>query len=241
VTALLAAAAGLAAVAALGYAAYAAATWYRYGRAGRRGPGDALLDHFVPRYEVREHHERSVRAPAGLTLECAQRLSFGRSPLVRVIFWLRSIPSLLRGASQPASEGGGIVREMRVLGWGLLAEAPGREIVMGAVTQPWKAEVVFRAVPAEEFADFHEPGYVKIAWTLAVEANGASRCVFRTETRAVATDAASRSRFRRYWACLRLGIVLIRFEMLRMVAAGAQRLYRASPLWAAQAAAGTRR
>ena len=231
---------GLAAFAVLGYAAYAVATWCRYGRAGRRGPGDALLDRFLPGYEVREHHERSVEAPAAFTLECAQRIGPGRSPVVRAIFWLRSIPSLLRGASQPESEGG-IVKQMLALGWGLLADVPGREIVMGAVTQPWKADVVFRAVPPHEFADFHEPGYVKIAWTLAVEPTGASRSVFRTETRATATDAASRSRFRRYWTCLRPGIVLIRLEMLRMVAADAERLYRHSPLWGARAVAETRR
>jgi len=36
---------------------------------------------------------------------------------------------------------------MKALGWGVLAEVPGREIVMGAVTQPWMANVVFRALP----------------------------------------------------------------------------------------------
>ena len=43
------------------------------------------------------------------------------------------------------------------IGWGVLAEVPGREIVMGAVTQPWLADVVFRPIPPEEFASFHEP------------------------------------------------------------------------------------
>jgi hypothetical protein len=100
--------------------------------------------------------------------------------------------------------------------------------VVGAVTQPWKADVVFRGIPPEEFAAFSEPGYVKIVWTLAVEPTGPSRCIFRTETRAIATDAASRSRFRRYWALLSPGIVLIRFEMLRVVAAEAEGRHRAA-------------
>ena len=46
---------------------------------------------------------------------------------------------------------------MRSIGWGVLAEVPGREIVMGAVTRPWMADVVFRPLPPEEFASFQEP------------------------------------------------------------------------------------
>ena len=55
-----------------------------------------------------------------------------------------------------------------------------------------------------------------------MEPAGPSRCILRTETRAIATDAASRSRFRRYWALLSPGILLIRHEMLRVVAADAE-------------------
>ena len=79
----------------------------------------------------------------------------------------------------------------------MLAEIPGREIVMGAVTQPWMANVVFRALPPDEFASFHEPDYVKIVWTLRADPRGPSESTFRTETRAVATDPGPRARFRR--------------------------------------------
>ena len=220
-------AAGLTAAGALLYVGYAAATWWRYGRP-ERGPDDPLLDRFFPGYEVRELHEKDVEAPAALTLDCAKEMNAGESPVVRAMFALRSIPSRLRGTVQRPSRDG-LLEEMRALGWGTLADVPGRAIVMGAVTQPWKADVVFRPLPPGEFAGFSEPGYVKIAWTLAVEPKGGSRCVLRTETRAMATDAASRSRFRRYWAALRPGIVLIRLETLRLVAARAEHLYRASP------------
>jgi hypothetical protein len=39
-----------------------------------------------------------------------------------------------------------------------------------------------------------------IVWTLAVEPLGPDASVFRTETRVATIDAASRERFRRYWA-----------------------------------------
>ena len=51
----------------------------------------------------------------------------------------------------------GLLALVKTLGWGVLAEIPGREIVMGAVTQPWMADVVFRPLPPGEFAAFHEP------------------------------------------------------------------------------------
>ena len=93
------------------------------------------------------------------------------------------------------------------LGWGVLAEIPGREIVVGAVTRPWMAQVVFRALPPDEFARFHEPGYVKIVWTLRADPIGADESVFRTETRAAATDPSARIKFRRYWSFFSPGIV----------------------------------
>jgi hypothetical protein len=96
---------------------------------------------------------------------------------------------------------------------------------MGAVTQPWKADVVFRALPPERFAAFAEPGYVKIAWTLRADPTGSSNCVFRTETRVIATDAESRRRFRRYWAFLSPGIFLVRYEILRLLEKETERLH----------------
>jgi hypothetical protein len=100
---------------------------------------------------------------------------------------------------------------------------------MGAITQPWKADVVLRALPPEKFAAFSEPGYVKISWTLRVDPTGPSGCVFRTETRAIATDPESRSRFRRYWAFLSPGILLIRYEMLRLLVTEAERRHASRP------------
>ena len=109
------------------------------------------------------------------------------------------------------------------LGWGILADAPGHEIVMGAVTQPWQANVVFRGLPPDEFAAFNEPGYVKIAWTLRAEAVSDGESIARTETRVMATDADARRKFRWYWARFSPGIVLIREVSMRLVQKEAER------------------
>jgi hypothetical protein len=104
-----------------------------------------------------------------------------------------------------------------------LAELPGREIVMGSVTQPWLADVVFRPLPPERFAAFDDPDHVKIAWTLRVDPAGAGESIFRTETRVTTTDATARRRFRRYWSRIAPGVVLIRWMSLRLVTAEAER------------------
>ena len=76
---------GLGAGAALLGAGYLAATWYRYGRAKPRLPTDALLDRFMPAYEVAERHEIVVNAPATVPLKVLPP-SFGtmfvRIPLI---------------------------------------------------------------------------------------------------------------------------------------------------------------
>lgn len=94
---------------------------------------------------------------------------------------------------------------------------------MGAVTQPWHADVVFRPLPPSEFAAFSEPDYVKIVWTLRADPIDPNGSMFRTETRAVATDSTARARFRRYWSFLSPGIILIRWASLRTLKREAER------------------
>jgi len=94
---------------------------------------------------------------------------------------------------------------------------------MGAATQPWHANPVFRAIPPEDFASFQEPDFVKIVWTLRADAGGDGDSRFRTETRAVATDAGARAKFRPYWSFLSPGIILIRWATLRELRTEAER------------------
>jgi hypothetical protein len=216
-----AALAGGAAAVALAAAGYGAATWYRYGRVSRRSSGDELLDRFMPRFNVREHHQTTIRAPAEVTYASAREVDLHRAPLVRGLF--RARRRLMGGRNAPVITAESFLDEVQALGWRVLAEEPGRELVMGAVTRPWLADVAFRGVAPEEFAAFQEPDYVKIAWTIGVTPLGDGRSVFHTETRVVATDRVARARFRRYWTLASPGIVIIRWEMLRLVRCEAER------------------
>ena len=210
-------------LAACAYAAYAGLTWRRYGRVRPSDPDetDALLDRFMPEYEVAERHHIRVDAPAAVTLDAASELDLQASPVVRSIFKAREV--LLGATPDQAPRPQGLLAAARSLGWGVLADVPGREVVLGAVAKPWEANVRFRALPPEQFAAFNEPGYVKIAWTIRADRISDTQSVFRTETRAIATDAAARSRFRRYWSFLSPGIIVIRWAMLGPVKKDAER------------------
>jgi hypothetical protein len=210
------------------YAAYAGLAWRRYGRATapRGDEADRLLDRFMPAYDIAERHHVRVLAPAAVTLASARDMEMSSVPAVWAILKARDV---ILG-STPAAEARprGLLREVEALGWVVLEEIADREVVVGAVTRPWEADVVFRPIPAAAFAAFDEPGYVKIAWTLRADPIGPGASIFRTETRAVATDATARRRFRFYWSLVSPGIVLIRLAMLGPVKAEAERRARAT-------------
>ena len=177
-------------VAAATYAGSAAVTWYRYGspQPGTPEEADPLLDRFMAAYEVVERHNVRVRAPAKITLAAAYEQNLLASPVIRAIFKARELA--LGSTPDERARPQALLPQMLALGWGILAEVPGHEIVMGAVTQPWDPNPRFRALGPEHFAAFDEPDYVKIVWSLRADAVGAHESIFRTETRAVATDDA---------------------------------------------------
>jgi hypothetical protein len=213
-------AAGMAAGA---YAAYAAAAWARYGHvhAASGEDADRLLDRVMPRYDIAERHRIDVGAPADTTFAAACEMDLMQGPIVRAIFRGREV--MLSARPDADRRPRALLPFVGSLGWRVLAEIPGREVVMGAVTKPWEPNPTFRGMPADAFAACTEPGVVKIAWTLRADPTGPSTSVFRTETRAVATDAAARARFRRYWAFASPGIILIRWLILRPLKVEAER------------------
>ena len=205
------------------YATYVAATWLRYGRAKQARHSDELLDRFMPRYDVCERHAIDVAAPAEVTLAAAKEMELDSSRIIRGIFKAREL--ILRSQPDATARPKGLLAQMKSLGWGVLAETPS-EVVMGAVTKPWEANPVFRTIAPADFVAFAEPDYVKIAWTLRVTPADDGGSTFSTETRAIATDPASRKKFRGYWAFLSPGIIVIRAAMLPALAAAAGRAWR---------------
>ncbi len=192
----------------------------------RRSPaGTSMIDSFMEEHDVAECHETIVHAPADLVFDVAEHFDLLSIPAIKAIFALRE--RVFRIKSEQRRSPKGIVEETRALGWGTLGYRHGREIVMGAVTQPWVGNVKFRSIPPETFHAFSEPDFVKIAWTLEAEPVRVGITRFRTQTRVLATDRNARLKFLIYWTFAGLFIVLIRSIGNRAIRQEAERRARA--------------
>jgi len=185
------------------------------GIAHRAETFDAALDRFIPEFDIVERHRTWIDAPPDVVLEAAQHVDFEQSLIIRAIVKVRA---LAMGAKhEEARSPHGLIAETTSMGWRVLADLPGRELVLGAVTQPWLADVTFQPLEPDAFTAFAEPDYVKIVWTLRVDSAFPRGTIFSTETRAVATDRSARAKFRRYWIRVRPGVVAIRWVLLRLL------------------------
>jgi hypothetical protein len=171
-----------------------------------------LLDELLPTYDVSDTVATVVDAAPERTwaaLGEADLIEVGRRrPLVGALGAIRILPQLasdlLHGerperpperltlrdtAAQPPGEGG----------WVLLGERPGEELALGLVGKFWRPVIEYAVVPAEEWADFDEPGFAKTVYALAVAPLDDGRSLLSGTMRTTTTDEHARRWFRRYW------------------------------------------
>jgi hypothetical protein len=175
-----------------------------------------LLDKYLPTWDVGDRHDGLVAADRERAYGALRGLDLERSKIVRALFFVRTLPERLRGG-RPRSRSRAFIDSALEQDWVILEEEPGRQLVMGAVTRPWKPIVRFRGLPGPEFTDFAEPGFAKIAWSIEAEEAGAGKTRLAIETRVLTTDPVSRRKFRRYWFIFGAGIRLIRVAGLAEV------------------------
>ena len=148
-------------MAAAGYAALVVLNRAKYGDSKRSADAakDPVLDQFIPNPEVAEHHEIVIQAPVDVVMATAKSLELMTSPVIRAIF--RARERALGGEPDTRPHPTTLYDKMLSIGWVVLSEQAGHEIVFGAVTQPWLAAPTFRSIPADRFREFCEPGFVK--------------------------------------------------------------------------------
>ena len=166
-------------------------------------------------------------ASSDITLAAACEMDLWQSVIIRSVF--RGREMLLGSHPDNVRRPRTLLAQARELGWAVLGELPGREIVLGAVTRPWVANPIFRPLPAHEFAGFHEPGFARIVWTLRADPISPIESVARTETRVATTDQlCPRGVPARYWSLVSPGIEFIRWISLQLVKKEAERRMRAA-------------
>ena len=175
------------------------------------------LDEFAPAWQFNEAHSIRVKAPREQVYRAVKQVRAGEIRLFRTLTWIRRFGRPGPENILNAPENMPILEVATRTGFLLLAEDPGREIVIGTlvVAPPgWRA----KGKPTPEgFRALKEPGFALAAMNFHLEDAGPSETVVTTETRVYATDATSRHIFARYWRVIYPGSALIRRMWLRAV------------------------
>jgi len=167
----------------------------------------AALDELLPRWDFRERHAVRVAASPERVFAAVRAVTAAEMPVARALMRARG----MRAAAQRPV----LAEAMRA--FTVLADVPGRELVIGAVGRPWQLRGGQR--PDADFRAFDEPGYAKMAMDFRFDGTRLT-----TETRVLLTDAAARRRFRAYWLLIRPFSGLIRRAWLRAIKRRAERL-----------------
>jgi hypothetical protein len=171
-----------------------------------------LIDQIMPAYDRREVHRHSTAAPAPALWDAVHNLNGDELRLMQMLMGLRTL-----------GRGGGagdrtVLEGFERMGFRIVAEDPGEELVIAGIGRFWKLSGGLRRVEGpEHFTRFEEPGYAKVAFNFRLADGKLS-----TETRIAGTDAHARRRFGLYWRLIRPGSGLIRREWLRAIARRAQ-------------------
>lgn len=179
---------------------------------------ETLLEEIQPVWHFRSRHSRVVKAPAATVFNAweSARLDRDATPLVRLLFRARGL-SVPTGPTPRQALGS--------IGFSVLAERPGREVVFGIAGKFWAPREMahlLRVPDAAAFAAFERPGEAKGAMSLLAHPLTADLTLLRTETRVTCTDPRARLLFGAYWTLIRIPSGLIRHEMLRTIARRAE-------------------
>jgi hypothetical protein len=170
-----------------------------------------LIDEFLPVYDFSEYHCIVVDAPIEKVYTVVRTLDLTGARLLRILFWVRSIPARLRGERAL----GPTLADLQDLGLILLGETPPHELLFGFVGKLWTASGDFEKVDPEAFCRFDRAGFVKGAWNFTLTRSPDGRTLLATETRVGCIGDASRRKFGRYAFFMRPLSGATRWDALR--------------------------
>jgi hypothetical protein len=179
------------------------------------------LDRLVPTPRLVEIDRIDLGAAASRVWEAFRHGDLARSPLVRALFAIRTLPSRLKGdKAEPGTlRVDDLISSPERPGFRVLAENPPHEFAVGAIGKVWQADIPFVYVAnAEAFAAFRDPGFVKVAWAVRATPHNERDTHVEVEVRVDATDDESWEKFRRYFRVIGPGSRFIRHSVLKSFA-----------------------
>jgi hypothetical protein len=177
-----------------------------------------LIDSFVPVPDAAEEHNTQIAANREAVYQALWTTDFGGSWIVKGLLIFRSLPKLLLHPSRRTQANRRITLQTIIeAGFGILAEAPNREIVLGVTGPFWRPVGNVLPFNKDNFRGAAPPGVACAVWNFAVADAGEGCTILSTETRIISGDSSSRRKFRAYWLFVRPFSGLIRRLMLRAV------------------------
>jgi hypothetical protein len=187
-----------------------------------------VLDRLVPTFQAVERHSATVAASADQVWAALSQVTTGELRLFRLLMGVRVLPGRL-----VRSPGARFDADEPLLGWAvrfgftILGEDARRELVFGAIGQPWRlagGRGMVAVVDGNDFAAFDRAGYAKMAANFRLDPiAGGSAVQLTTETRVACTDPTSARRFARYWRLIRPASGAIRRSWLTAIKRRAER------------------
>ena len=189
------------------------------GAEARTANSRQLIDAFVPTDHFRESHWERIRATP---LEIFAAIHAVRPNEVRGFVPFLWANSPLGQRPSEAQMRRPLLELMQVRHLVVLAEQPGREIVVGTIGQYWANRTVPIRTGAQ-FSTFRDPRYAKVAMNVRVRDEGNGWCKVTTETRVICMDVHARRKFDAYWRVVYPGSSLLRGQWLAAIKRRAER------------------
>ena len=177
-----------------------------------------LIDSFAPNPDASETHSVSITASRGVVYQALWKADLGGSLVIKVLLGLRSLPEIALHPRRPWRRDRKITLQTLIdAGFGMLAEEPEQEIVLGVTGKFWRPTGNLAPFKREDFDRPVPAGLARAVWNFSVKEDEPGRTILSTETRIVCGDDESRRKFRVYWFFVRPFSGLIRRLMLRAV------------------------
>lgn len=173
-----------------------------------------LIDNYLPVFHFNEKHVIKIASDAETISSVMEQYDLGQSRLIRLLFWLRGMPST--NISMRSLTKGGFIE---------LERLQHEEIVIGLIGQFWKSNGNLQRFDPKEFISFNRGKFLKAVWNFHIENAQHGSSTLSTETRVFCTDEFSRKRFRYYWMIVKPFSGLIRKEILRNIKKLAEKNY----------------
>lgn len=163
-----------------------------------------LINQFLPKYRLRQVDRIRLSCSPEKAWDTIRNFDTYDLAISKFLFNLRVIPEQIfkRFRGQKVR----LKRHSRIndftgagKGFQILAEEPGREIVIGSIGKFWKLNIEYAEFDIHKFQEFRKPGYGKLVWNLRLDPDSQSGSWLTWELRVTSTDDSSWSKFRKYW------------------------------------------